>query len=695
MALMEELKELLKEDTRFVDSEGNLLKNRIVELVLKLDENLIKLLLQNDRIKQHFFKDIDGVLVFDKEKFMKFIDNKEFLPDSYTAFKNKIGLANEEGKYLAKSKEVVLVWPYKDCVLEGGQEKPDEKRKEIFHNVILAPDEIDRLLEPKVFTNFKRIDKDGEHPLDGFRRDPEINKKRGLPEDTITDNLIIKGNNLLVLHSLLKEFRGKVKLIYIDPPYNTGNDEFQYNDNFRHSTWLTFMKNRLEVAKELLKEDGVIFVQCDDNEQAYLKVLMDEIFGRENFVNCIAVKMAELTGVKMSHVRKRLPKIKEYLLVYKKEQAVFNPAKIPKQEWDNEYKIFIDNINQEDIALLKEIMKKEDRTKEDINRADEICKKFEFISISEAMKKYNVQENEWENWRFKNSWRIVRTVATVESVKKLADSKKRALNQPAFSIVTPENRMYIIKSDYDETRDQPRIKILFADDYLSVTLGDFWQDIKTTGLDPEGGVKLTKGKKPEQLIKRIIDMCTQSKDIILDFFMGTGTTCAVAHKMERQYIGVEQLDYEENSAVVRLKNVINGDQTGISKEVGWQGGGNFVYMELMKLNEAFVERIRDAETTDELLNIWEDMKHNGFLSYRVDPRLFDENIEEFKALTLDEQKRLLLEMLDYNDLYVNYSEIDDAIYNVSEEDRKLNKEFYEGKQDAGRSNIKPGIRCSL
>ena len=679
MTLMEELKELLKEDTRFVDSEGNLLKNRIVELALKLDENLIKLLLQNDRIKQHFFKDIDGVLVFDKEKFMKFIDNKEFLPDSYTAFKNKIGLANEEGKYLAKSKEVVLVWPYKDCVLEGGQEKPDEKRKEIFHNVILAPDEIDRLLEPKVFTNFKRIDKDGEHPLDGFRRDPEINKKRGLPEDTITDNLIIKGNNLLVLHLLLKEFRGKVKLIYIDPPHNTGNDEFQYNDSFNHSTWLTFMRNRLEVAKKLLREDGAIFVQCDDNEQAYLKVLMDEIFGRENFVNCIAVKMAELTGVKMSHVRKRLPKIKEYLLVYKKEQAVFNPAKIPKQEWDNEYKIFIDNINQEDIALLKEIMKKEDRTKEDINRADEICKKFEFISISEAMKKYNVQENEWENWRFKNSWRIVRTVATVESVKKLADSKKRALNQPAFSIVTPENRMYIIKSDYDETRDQPRIKILFADDYLSVTLGDFWQDIKTTGLDPEGGVKLTKGKKPEQLIKRIIDMCTQSKDIILDFFMGTGTTCAVAHKMERQYIGVEQLNYEENSAVVRLKNVINGDQTGISKEVGWQGGGDFVYMELMKLNEAFVERIRDAETTEEILSIWEEMKHNGFLSYRVDPRLFDENIEEFKALTLDEQKRLLLEMLDYNDLYVNYSEIDDAIYNVSEEDRKLNKEFYEGK----------------
>ena len=307
MVLMEEFKALLKEDQRLV-ADGKLLKNRIIELALKLDEDLIKLLLKNERIKQHFFKSVDGILIFDKERFMKFVDNKEFLPSSYTTFKNKIGLATEDGRYLVKSKEVVLVWPYKDCILEGGQGKPDEKRKEIFHNEILAPDEIDRLLEPKVFTNFKRIDKDGEHELDGFRRDVEVNRKRGLPEDTITDNLLIKGNNLLVLCSLLKEFRGKVKLIYIDPPYNTGNDEFQYNDNFNHSTWLTFMKNRLEVAKELLREDGVIFVQCDDNEQAYLKVLMDEIFGRKNFATSIVVKMSHLSGVKMSHVKKKPPR---------------------------------------------------------------------------------------------------------------------------------------------------------------------------------------------------------------------------------------------------------------------------------------------------------------------------------------------------------------------------------------------------
>jgi len=168
MEMFESLKNLLEKDERLV-SDGKLLKNKIVELGLKLDKELIKLLLTDEKIKGFFFKDIDGVLVFDKEKFIKFIDNKEFLPDSYTTFKNKIGLA-ADGKYIAKGEEVVLVWPYKDCILEGGQEKSDEKRREIFYNEILAPDEIDRLLDPKVFTNFKRIDKNGEHEIEDLRK---------------------------------------------------------------------------------------------------------------------------------------------------------------------------------------------------------------------------------------------------------------------------------------------------------------------------------------------------------------------------------------------------------------------------------------------------------------------------------------------------------------------------------------------
>lgn len=202
--------------------------------------------------------------------------------------------------------EVVLNFPFKDCILEGGQRKEDgldtyfeydekeqrytekkSKRREVFYNEVLAHDEIDSLFSPKAFCNAKRYEPGKSSLCKKLNRDAELNKKRGLSEDTITDNLIIKGNNLLALHSLKEEFAGKVKLIYIDPPYNTGNDSFAYNDNFNHSSWLTFMKNRLEIARELLKENGAIFVQCDDNEQAYLKLLMDDVFGRENSISII------------------------------------------------------------------------------------------------------------------------------------------------------------------------------------------------------------------------------------------------------------------------------------------------------------------------------------------------------------------------------------------------------------------------
>lgn len=312
--LLEELKNLLQQDERLV-VDGKLLKNKIIESALKLDADLIKLLLKSETIKKHFFEEVGGVLVFDKIKFQKFVSNKAFLADSYTSFKNKIGLVTENEEYLSESKEVVLAWPYKDCVLEGGMEKEDEKRDEIFYNEILAPDEIDRLLEPKVLTNFKRIDKNGEHSL--F---PPLKKgdKGGFKTDengNIKDNLIIKGNNLLALHSLKKRFAGQVKLIYIDPPYNTGNDSFLYNDSFNHSTWLTFMKNRLLSAKKLLKNDGLIFIQIDFNEQAYLKVLCDDVFGRENFVNQIAWKRR---GGKTSPDTNRLENVCDFILMYSK-----------------------------------------------------------------------------------------------------------------------------------------------------------------------------------------------------------------------------------------------------------------------------------------------------------------------------------------------------------------------------------------
>jgi len=319
--LLDNLKKLLKKDERLI-SEDELLKNKIIELAIKLDKDLIKLLLSDKKMKEVFFVNVDGALIFDKDKFIKFVSNKQFLPDSYTSFKNKIGLIDEKGEFISEKKEVVLSWPYKDCVLEGGMTKEDQKRDEIFWNETLAPDEISRLLDPKVFTNAKRIDKNGKHKFDEFKTDENGN---------IKDNLIIKGNNLLVLHSLKKRFAGKVKLIYIDPPYNTGNDEFKYNDAFNHSIWLVFIKNRLEIARELLKEDGLIFVSIDDNEIHYLKVLMDEIFNRENYLNTFCW-VSNLKGRQIAG--KGAAKTYEYVLVYAKSKDSKNigPFEIPVEK---------------------------------------------------------------------------------------------------------------------------------------------------------------------------------------------------------------------------------------------------------------------------------------------------------------------------------------------------------------------------
>lgn len=244
--LLNELKTLLATQPRFTQ-EGRMIKQAVIDAAQSLDLELLQLLISHEAIKRHFFQDVGGILVFDKVKLLRFVSNKAFLEDSYTAFKNKIGLVtkNSDGlydAYLSDSKEVVLAYPYKDCMLEGGQTKEEQKRTEVFWNETLAPDDIDRLKEPKAFSNIKRFDTEGVH--------------ENITDLSLNDNYIIKGNNLLALYSLLPVYRGKVKLIYIDPPYNTGNDSFKYNDAFSHSTWLTFMKDRLNIAKELLCRGG-------------------------------------------------------------------------------------------------------------------------------------------------------------------------------------------------------------------------------------------------------------------------------------------------------------------------------------------------------------------------------------------------------------------------------------------------------
>lgn len=647
MKLYTTLEQQLKKKPNFVTDSGELKKWVVLNKAQNFDEELIGLLLENETLKEKFFVKVKGVLVFNQNLFVQFLEQKNYLNDIYTKYKNKIGLTID-GKFLKQRNEVALVWPFKDCILEGGQSREEQKREEIFFNEILAQDEITQLLEPKVLTNAKRIDKDGEHPFDSFTRDVEINKKRGLPEDTITDNLIIKGNNLLALHTLKKEFAGKVKLIYIDPPYNTGNDGFNYNDRFNKSTWLTFMKNRFVIAKELLSKEGSIFVQCDDNEQAYLKILMDEVFGIENYRETIVVKTSTPSGVNAINVKRgeRLFKVKEYILFYSKTPDFrFNPLYV-KSDFNYNYRY-------------------------------EVIKTKNGYTINDLRKKFQ-NDKEFEDYALKN----FENIYSLEKNNKKAGDKikieieKSKKNKKIIEYINAQDQLVLIYDGGVLTPLKDRIITENKKNFFGTLISDLWDDEIFQSNQTEGGVSLPGGKKPEKLIKRILELTTEENDLVLDYHLGSGTTAAVAHKMKRRYIGIEQLNYGENDSVVRLKKVINGDQTGVSKSVNWKGGGYFIYFELKKHNQTFIEQIEEAKDIETILQIWEQMKSKSFFKYNVDLQKFQDNIEDFIKFDIKKQKQILFELLDKNQLYVNISSLMDKDFNISENDKKATISFY-------------------
>lgn len=646
--LFHELEALLRADSKYCMDDGTLIKNRIVSDALSLNPELLTYLLSHESLKNNFFCELDGVLIFDKVKFQQFVMNKSFLPDSYTAYKNKIGLTLEDGRFISESREVVLAWPYKDCMLEGGQTKEDAKRNEIFWSETLAPDEINRLTEPKALTGFKRYDREGEHDVDHI-----------LP----TDNLIIKGNNLLALYSLRKRFAGKIKLIYIDPPFNTGNDSFMYNDQFNHSTWMVFMRNRLMVAKELLAADGMIFIHIDDIEDAYLRVLADEIFERKNFINVIAVRSSTPSGTKTAHKNKTIIKQKDLVLVYKGGDNVeLNPQYTKRKKWDTHYSLILDKHEDGSYSFRKLV--------------DELIK-MGILSENQRLEDVDIDNVEFKKFYLEHANEICR----LQSHKnKDIEKKSRALVNQVYEDKIDGKIAGLYYNGQVITPLAQGIKRVYSDqkfvEDLGMLLCDFWDDIDFQNTQNEGGISFPTAKKPEMLLYRIIDMCTKSGDIVMDFFLGSGTTAAVSHKMNRRYIGVEQLDYGENDCVVRLNNVINGEQSGASKGIGWQGGGSFVYCELAKANQQFVEEIEAAETNEALTTIWQRMQATGYLNYKINISTINESATDFDALSLDDQKRFLMECLDKNMLYIPVSDMESDEYAISEEDKRLTKEFY-------------------
>lgn len=571
--------DVLKQDSRFFTENGELLRNAVYEAAMKMDSNLIKLLYENEVTKSKFFTVVDGVAVFDKVGFGWVINNRQFLPDSFTRYKNKIGLVDNNGEFLSSSDNVVLSFPYKDCVLEGGQTKEDQKRDEIFYNETLAPDEVDRLLYPKVFTNTKRYTQDG------------------IEENVVfdeSDNLIIKGNNLLSLTSILKRFEGKVNCIYIDPPFNTGKDSFNYNDRFTRSTWLVFMKNRLTLARKLLAETGNIFIHIDVNQSHYLTVLCDDIFGGDNFVEEIIWAYGSPSGGRASSPKP--VNIHDYILHYSKNYA-------------------------------------------------------------------NRKQNR---------------VYTPYTQKYIDDW---------FKYIDDDGRKYQKRQRGKDANGNAIWEKQYLDESKGVPLTTVWTDIKQVYADPRAykeGLNVdvevikdfTGGQKPESLIQRIFNMTTTQGDIVLDFHLGTGTTAAVAHKMGLQYIGCEQIDSQIDIIIERLQKVINGESAGISKNVNWQGGGSFVYCELAQLNDKYVEAITKAENDEQLKSVWFEIAKSGFISSYVSPQEIDPNADDFKSLSFDDKKRLFLALLDKNMLYVNYCDIDDETYDISEADKAFTNSFY-------------------
>jgi len=669
MSFNSKLIDLLKTDNRFVDDEGELLIAAVQDRAWKIDHDLVKLLLSDKEIKSEFFDEIEGHWIFNINIFIEYISQKNFLDNSYTRFRNRIGLTIGE-KYLRERGDVALVWAYKDTVLEGGQTKEEEKRKEIFFNEVLAQDEINRLLDPKVLTNFTRYTTKGKQPVKGFKRDEN---------GVIRENLIVKGNNLLALHTLKTQFREQVKLIYIDPPYNTGGDSFGYNDGFSHSTWLTFMKNRLEVSRSFLSPDGVIFMSCDDNEQAYLKIICDDIFGRDNFIACLPTIM----NLKGNNDEFGFAGTHEYTLVYAKGKASaklyeFDVEGDELEDWDEDeigffkkganlkstggnaprakrpylfYPILVDVKHHRVTSItddeFEKIYNKTTKTFDDDYVAD-LARKYKKAGFQVLLP---VSDDEYMSWRWERD-KVMRepyNIIVNGDDKNVSLYKKQRPSLGELPSKKPKTLFY--KPEYSSGNGTAQIKELFDR-------------------------KVFRNPKPLELIKDFVRIGADKTSLIMDFSGGSGTTAQATQELNRQdggtrqYILIEQMNYVETVTTQRVAKVIER-----------LGGGDFIYCELMKFNEAFMERIQDAKTGKELLKIWKEMAEDSFLNWYVNPEVPEDAIKDFEELGkgkdgLEKQKQLLAELLDKNQLYVNLSEIDDTQFKVSKEDKELNKGFY-------------------
>lgn len=642
--LLSQIKEVLLTFPKYWEEEV-LLRNKVAEDLRSYNQELIEALLSNKLVKDTYSITLDSTNIFKIEEFISMLRYKNYWENSYTKYSNEIGLTSE-GKYLNYNTDVVLDFPHKDSVLEGGMTKEDQGKEEVYYHNVLAKEEIDTLLSPKVLTNIKKYDKNGEHNIDDF---------------TDQDNLIIKGNNLVALHSLKEKYTNKVKLIYIDPPYNTKSSAttFHYNNNFNHSTWLTFMKNRVETAKELLREDGVFVVAIDDNELFYLGVLLDEIFGEFNRLGVVSV--VHNPGGRQDE--EHFPTAHENMIIYAKER---------------------DRVQLNYLPLSKEKIKQ-------FNKKDS----------------YGLYKTRNFRRSGNNSLRVERP-KLFYPIYFNADTGEISLTKKSSMIeilpIDPSGveRCWRWGKETFLERKERYIEVIERNDkydlYVKERESDYqgekpktiWNKSEYTGQTATHGLKslfndnkVFSYPKSEFLIKDILHVCTNKNDLVLDFFMGSATTQAVAHKMNRQYIGIEQMDYINTVSVPRLQKVIEGEQGGISEDVDWKGGGSFVYAELTSLNDEYIKNIQASNSEEELEKVLFTMKESAYFNFKVDLERVSSKDEGYHALSLEEKKEVLIQVLDMNQLYLSYSEIEDEQYKIPEDVKAFNHSFYqkEGVQD--------------
>lgn len=416
--------------------------------------------------------------------------------------------------------------------------------------------------------------------------------------DPSTENMIIHGDNLLALKALLPEYEGKVKCIYIDPPYNTGNAFEHYDDSVEHSTWLSLMKPRLELLRTLLSETGAIFVQIDDVEQAYLRVIMDEVFGRNNFINTISVNLKNIAGASGGGEDKKLKKNIEYIHIYTKNYSEFSSFDkaydyIPVKELVESYRAEDKSWKYTNVLAYAGDKEYIGSTVDGDGNEIKIYKRNNpiFKSINQLIKEERLSEDQVYK---KYSSQIFQTAMPQSSIRPRVMEKVTELNDRSefYSIEyvprTGKNKGLLYEQFYKG--EQFRLLAWLRDvseerngELCKKELqGTYWNFAsETKNLTKEGSVPFPNGKKPEALVQRIVEMVTEPGDIVLDSFLGAGTTSAVAHKMRRRYIGIEMGEHAYTHCKVRLDRVIDGtDQGGISKSLDWRGGGAYKLYEL-------------------------------------------------------------------------------------------------------------------